>query len=184
MLNFVFSQKWKRHFRFNPSQYQTVIYISNPKKMQNFNVLFFIYNVPLGVQVSFPLCTLWFLIKILKATHLIYFQDQLWNLSKEKVEEEGECEDGTQVLTSSRDKGRCSRAHRVGTEFSFRLKGNTRDIRDYPQPPSLSCCKRIVFTVLRETRMQYITFNRGGEMGVCTLVLCNLATVLSCINPL
>jgi hypothetical protein len=28
---------------------------------------------------------------------ILYLQDQLWNLSKEKVEEEGECEDGTPV---------------------------------------------------------------------------------------
>ena len=101
--------------------------------MQNFNGLLCIYKLPVvAYPFLFPLCSFigafGFFIKSLKATHLIYLQDQLWNLIKEKVEEEGECEDGTQVLTSSRDKGRCSRAHRVGTEFSFRLKGNTRDI--------------------------------------------------------
>jgi hypothetical protein len=29
--------------------------------------------------------------------HVYVYQDQLWILSKEKLEEEGECEDGTQV---------------------------------------------------------------------------------------
>jgi hypothetical protein len=38
-------------------------------------------------------------------------------------------------------------------------------------------------TVLTETFTQYITFNRGGERGVSTLVVCSLATVLSCIDP-
>jgi hypothetical protein len=31
---------------------------------------------------------------------LLLFQERLWTLSKEKVEEEGECEDGTQVRPS------------------------------------------------------------------------------------
>ncbi len=35
------------------------------------------------------------------------------------------------------------------------------------------------FTVRRETLTQYITFKRGG---VCTLVLCSLATVTSCTD--
>jgi hypothetical protein len=35
--------------------------------------------------------------------------------------------------------------------------------------------------VHRETLTQYITFKRGGERGVCTLVLCSLATVTSCV---
>jgi hypothetical protein len=33
-------------------------------------------------------------------------------------------------------------------------------------------------TILGETLRQYITFNRGGERGVCTLLLCILATVM------
>jgi hypothetical protein len=37
-------------------------------------------------------------------------------------------------------------------------------------------------TVLRETLTQYITFIRG-ERGVCTLLLCSLTTLLSCIDP-
>ncbi len=36
---------------------------------------------------------------------------------------------------------------------------------------------------LRETLAQYTTFNRGGGKGVCSLVLCSLAIVLSCIYP-
>jgi hypothetical protein len=60
--------------------------------MQNFNILLCIYKVPVGGYLF-----LRFFSKILLATHLVHLQDQLWNLSKEKVEEEGECEDGTQV---------------------------------------------------------------------------------------
>ncbi len=35
-----------------------------------------------------------------------------------------------------------------------------------------------IFTVHRETLTQYIT----GERGVCTLVLCSIATVTSCMD--
>ncbi len=38
-------------------------------------------------------------------------------------------------------------------------------------------------TVLRETRTQYITINRGGRREFCTLVLRSLATLTSCIDP-
>jgi hypothetical protein len=65
----------------------------------------------------------------LKATHLIYLQDQLWNLIKEKVEEEGECEDGTQVRVLERKEDTAVlKEWAMGIEFSFRLKGNTRNI--------------------------------------------------------
>jgi hypothetical protein len=35
----------------------------------------------------------------------------------------------------------------------------------------LSVPQRNILTVLRETLTQYITFNRGGGRGVCTLVI-------------
>jgi hypothetical protein len=51
--------------------------------------------------------------------------------------------------------------------------------RDCPRPPSLYCCTRNILTVHRETLTQCITFKRGGDGGVCTLVLCSLSTVMS-----
>jgi hypothetical protein len=72
----------------------------------------------------------------------------------------------------------------LGRLLSYCYPFHPEIYRDYPRPPSLEFCARNILTVLRETLKQYITFNRGGERGVCTLVLCSLATVLSCINPL
>ncbi len=49
-------------------------------------------------------------------------------------------------------------------------------------PRLFSVALRNILTVHRETLTQYITFKRGGEREVCTLVLGSLATGTSCID--
>jgi hypothetical protein len=52
---------------------------------------------------------------------------------------------------------------------------NPEIYRDYPRSPSFYCCARNIFTVLRETLTQYITFNTGGigESVLLYSVVCN-----------
>ncbi len=59
-----------------------------------------------------------------------------------------------------------------------------KDIQRLPTttPLLFSVAQEIFDCPQRDTLTQYITFKRGGERGVCTLVLCNLATVMSCID--
>jgi hypothetical protein len=57
-----------------------------------------------------------------------------------------------------------------------------RDIQRLPKTPFSLVLARNILTVHRETLTQYVTFKRGSR-GVCTLVLCSLATDMSCIDP-